>query len=76
MPVSFTGKTSTILQPAAPVRPRTKRSGASIAYRREFESLSSFFKSKKKKKQPAPPPPPAPSEQTTTGKEKDPNGSN
>jgi hypothetical protein len=29
---------------------RTKRSGASIAYRKEFDTLKEFFKSKKKKK--------------------------
>nr|MBP7557788.1 translocation/assembly module TamB domain-containing protein [Chitinophagaceae bacterium] len=29
---------------------RTKRSGASIAYRKEFDTLKEFFKGKKKKK--------------------------
>jgi hypothetical protein len=38
---------------------RTKRTGANIAYRKEFDSLSQFFESKKKKKKvPIPPPPP------------------
>jgi hypothetical protein len=29
---------------------RTKRTGASIAYRKEFDTLGEFFKGKKKKK--------------------------
>jgi hypothetical protein len=41
---------------------RNKRSGASIAYRREFDTLGEFFTeffSKRRKKNPVPPPPPA-----------------
>jgi hypothetical protein len=37
---------------------RTKRSGASIAYRKEFDTVREFFGGKKKKKQQQQPPPP------------------
>jgi hypothetical protein len=42
---------------------RTKRSGASIAFRKEFETI---FGSKKKKNRPAPPPPPVDTLQRTS----------
>lgn len=46
---------------------RTKRSGASIAYRKEFDNLREFFGGKKKKKQQQSPPPAAdPLQRTTT----------
>jgi hypothetical protein len=47
---------------------RNKRSGASIAYRKEFDNLGEFFGKKKKKKQPIllPPPPASDTLQRTT----------
>lgn len=52
---------------------RTKRSGASIAYRREFDSLSGLFEGKKKKKKKLVQPQP---EQPHADKPKDVDGSN
>lgn len=46
---------------------RTKRSGASIAYRKEFDSLGEFFNGKKRKKQQQQQQPPPPVEEKKAG---------